>query len=160
MCHSPNVNEIEGKTLIQLGNVHILCMGETWAHVSVYWQQDDYQLWANCFMLLESSSDRGPQSFKATPPPAIITSALTTRPWPVRQTRTGTSRMVSHTRHNNEPTLSRNDSPLGWLHMALMHRYIIFVWRNHEHISPCTGSRVITSYERIVLCCWNPVARS
>ena len=34
---------------------------------------------------LEPGLDRGPQSLKATPPPAIVPSVLTTRPWPVRQ---------------------------------------------------------------------------
>ena len=53
--------------------------------------------------VLEHSFDRGPQGLKATPPPATMPIVLTTRPWPVRQKRTGTSRMVSHTRHNNEP---------------------------------------------------------
>ena len=35
--------------------------------------------------LLESSSDCGPQSLKATPPPAIMPSVLITRSWHVRQ---------------------------------------------------------------------------
>ena len=29
---------------------------------------------------------------------------------------------------------------------------IIFIWRKHENMSPCTGNRVITSYERIASC--------
>ena len=54
--------------------------------------------------VLEPSFDRGLQSFKATPPPAIMPRVLTTRPWPVRQKCTGT---ISHTRWNNGLTLSR-----------------------------------------------------
>ena len=33
--------------------------------------------------------------------------------------RIGTSRVVSHTQHNSEPILGRNDSPLGCLHLTL-----------------------------------------
>ena len=57
-------------------------------------------------------SNAGLKSVKATPPPAIMQSALITRPWPVHQKPTGISRMVSHTRHKSEPTLSNNDFPL------------------------------------------------
>ena len=36
-----------------------------------------------------------------------------------------------------------------WLqHLALAYRYY-FVWRKHENMSPCTGSRANTNYERI-----------
>ena len=51
---------------------------------------------------------------------------------------------LSHIRHNKEPTLSRNDSPLGCLHLALSYIYLFMF--------PCTGSRVITSYERTASC--------
>ena len=34
-------------------------------------------------------------------------------------------------------------------HMATMMTDIVVVWRKHENTYPCTGSRVITSYERI-----------
>ena len=67
--------------------------------------------------------DRGSQSFKATPPPANIPSSLATRLRPVCQKRTSTSHMVPHTWHNNEPTLSRNDSSLGCLNPVLVYRY-------------------------------------
>ena len=46
-----------------------------------------------------------------------------------------TSRMVSHTPHNNEPTLCRNDYPLGWLHLALACRYWICMAETWEHVS-------------------------
>ena len=49
---------------------------------------------------------------------------------------------------NSELILSRNNSPLDCLHLALAHRYH-FVWRRHENMSLCTGSRVISNYERI-----------
>ena len=35
--------------------------------------------------VLDTSLERGPQSLKVTPPPAIMPSVLTTRAWPVRQ---------------------------------------------------------------------------
>ena len=55
---------------------------------------------------------------------------------------------VSDIEHNSELILSRNNSPLDCLHLALVYRYY-FVWRRHENMSPCTGSRVISNYERI-----------
>ena len=30
--------------------VTLFGMGDTWDHVSMHWQQGNYQLWANCFM--------------------------------------------------------------------------------------------------------------
>ena len=85
--------------------------------------------------MLEPNSDRGPQSLKATWPLAIIPSVLTTRPWPIRQKWTGTSRMVPHTRHNNKPTLSRNHSPLGCLHLALAYWYYFCMEDTLDHVS-------------------------
>ena len=85
--------------------------------------------------VLEPSAERGPQSLKATPQTAIMPYVLTTRPWPARLKRTGTSHMVSHTRHNNEPTLSRNDSPQGCLHLTLAYRYYFYLEEAWEHIS-------------------------
>ena len=73
--------------------------------------------------VLDAIFERGPQSLNATTPSTIVPSALTTRPCPVRLKRTGTSPMVSHTQHNGEPILGRNNSPLGWLHLALAYRY-------------------------------------
>ena len=73
--------------------------------------------------VLDANFERGPQSLKTTPPPGILPGVLTIQPWTVRQKRTDTSRMVSHSRHNSEPTLSRNDSPLGCLHPTLAYRY-------------------------------------
>ena len=87
------------------------------------------------------------QSLKATPPPAIVPRVLTIRPWPVRQKRMGSSRMVSHTRHSSELILGRNDSPQSCLHLPLTCRYFC-TWETWEQ-SPCDGSRVNTSFERI-----------
>ena len=58
--------------------------------------------------VLEPSNEHGSPSLKATgnSTARYYADCLTTRPWPVRQKRTGTSRMVSHIRHNNEPNLS------------------------------------------------------
>ena len=74
------------------------------------------------------------------PPPTIVYNAITTRPWPTRLKEIGISWMTSHTEHNSESILSRNDSPLDCLHLALACRYY-FVWRRHENMSPRTGSR-------------------
>ena len=82
----------------------------------------------------------------------IMLIVLTTRPWPVRKkNRTGTSRMVSHTRHNNEPTLSRTDSPPDCLHMTLAYRYYFCMEETWEHFF-VHWYRVITCYERIASC--------
>ena len=89
--------------------------------------------------------------------PAIRPWVLVTTPWPVGHKRTGTSCMVSHTWHSNEPTLGRNDSAPGCLHLAMAYRYYFFAWRKHENMFLCTGSRVINSCERICFMCWNPV---
>ena len=118
-------------------------MEETW-HVSVYWQQGNYELWANCSMCFNQDLHTG-VSIKTTPPPAIMPGFLTTRSWPVRQKkRAGTSRKVLHTRQNNEPSLSRNNSPLTCLHLALAYRYH-FVWRKYGNMYPCTNCFM----------CWN-----
>ena len=107
--------------------------------------------------VLELSSDCGPQSFKATPPPSIMPSVITTRTWPARQKRSGTSRMVSHSRHNNEPTLSRNDSALGCLHLALAYRYYFCMEETWDHVSVHWKQG---NYQLGANCfmCWNPVA--
>ena len=85
----------------------------------------------------------------ATPlAPTIVASVLTTQPWPIRQKRISTSWSASHIGYNSESILSRNDTPLGYLHLALAYRYH-FVWRKREDISLCTDSKVNTNYERI-----------
>ena len=106
--------------------------------------------------VLVPSLDRR-QRLKATPPPAIMPNVLTTSSSPVRQKRTGTSHMVSYTRHNNEQTLSRNDSLLGCLHLALAHRYYFCVEEIWEHVFVhCKQS----SYQSWANCfvCWNLVS--
>ena len=85
--------------------------------------------------VLDVSFERGPRSLKSTPPPAIMPSVLTTRPRPICQKRTGTSRMVSHFRHNSKPTLSRNDSSLGCLHQALAYKYYFGMTETRPHVS-------------------------
>ena len=41
-------------------------------HISVYWEQDKFH--NQLLHVLDASFERGPQSFKATPPPAIVPS--------------------------------------------------------------------------------------
>ena len=130
-------------------------MEETWDHVSVHWQQGNYQLWANCVMYWNPVSIAGSHSLKATPPPTIMLGVLTTRPWPVRQKRTGTSRMVSHTRHDNGPTLSMNDSPLVRLHLALAYKYHFCEVRRASH---CHSPQ--TTYSLKSTCCVIPAKYS
>ena len=60
---------------------------------------------------------------QATVPPAAVPGVPTTRPWPIRQKRIGTNRMLSNTRHNSELILDRDDSPLGCFHLAMT-----YVW--------------------------------
>ena len=62
--------------------------------------------------------------------------------------RMGTSWVLSHIGHNYESILDGNGFPLGTLYLALAYRYYL-VWRRHEKMSLCTGSRVNTNYERI-----------
>ena len=72
---------------------------------------------------------------------------------PIRQKHISTSWAVSHIGYNSESILDRNASPLDCLQEALAYRNH-FVWRKHENMSPCTGSRVKTNYERIALWGW------
>ena len=46
-------------------------------------------------------------SLKATPPPAIMPSVVTTGPWPVHYKRSDTSRMVSHTHPAQQQSLQQ-----------------------------------------------------
>ena len=41
------------------------------------------------------------------------------------------------------------------LHGLFLQTETIFVWSKHKNMSPCTGSRVITSFERIASCAGN-----
>ena len=62
----------------------------------------------------------------------------------------GTGTMSSDMQHNSDLIMGRNDSQLGCLHLALPCRYYLpLLWRNHKNISPCSGIRVYTDYERI-----------
>ena len=75
-----------------------------------------------------------PQSPKATPPPTIGPNVLTTRSWPNRQKRIGTSCMVSHTRHISNPILDRNESPLEWIWIyEYIYVYINTISRKFHH---------------------------
>ena len=75
-------------------------------------------------------------------------------PWSIRKKNTiGTNCMVSHTLHNSEWILGRNNSPMRCYHLPLAYKnYFCMVWRKHVNISPCTGRRVNTNYERIASC--------
>ena len=141
-------------------SIYHFCMGETGEIVSLHWQQSKCQLWVNCFMcLMNASFERGPQSLEATPPHAIIPSVLTIPPLPVRQKWTGTSHTVPHTRHNSEPALSRSDSPLGCLHLALSYRYHVCVEETWEHVPV---HRQQSKYQLWANCfmCWMPVSNA
>ena len=56
-----------------------------------------------------------PESQSHILPPTDVASVLTTRPWPIPQKWIGTSCMVSHTGHNNEPADSHDDV-IKWKH--------------------------------------------
>ena len=70
----------------------------------------------------------------ATPQPITVSSVPTTRPWPIRQKRIGTSRMISVTRHSSESGLGRKDSPLGCLHLAYTYTRDSFVVGLHSQV--------------------------
>ena len=78
------------------------------------------------------------------------------RLWPVCQKRTGNSRIASHTRHSNEPTLSRNDSPLGCLHLELAFRYYFCMEETWEHVSGHWQQGNDHLWANWITC-WNPV---
>ena len=65
---------------------------------------------------------------QATPRPTAGSSVLETQPWPIRQKRIGTSRMVhvGITHPAQQSILGRNDSPLGHLYLALAYRYFFY----------------------------------
>ena len=46
--------------------------------------------------------------------------------------------MVTHMSKKNQ---GRDDSPLGWLYLALVSKYYV-AWGRYENLSLCTGSRV------------------
>ena len=67
------------------------------------------------------------------------------------------SRMVSPPRHKNEPTVSRNDSPLGRLHLVLAYRYNFCIEEIWKHVSAQWQQ---DNYQLWANCfmCWKPVA--
>ena len=79
-----------------------------------------------------------------------------TRPRPTCLKWIGTNWMISHTQHNSEPTQSRNDSPLGCLHLALAFRYNYCMEESWEHVF---GHWQLGKYQLWVKCfmCWIPV---
>ena len=84
--------------------------------------------------------------------PTVVASVLTTQPWPIRQN--GLAPAERYHVHSCVHWLQqRVDSgqelfSTGLLIPGTGCRYY-FVWRKHENMSPCTGSRVNTSYGRI-----------
>ena len=78
-----------------------------------------YEWIASCAGTRFRSQASGPQCNSA-----IMSSVLTTRPWLVRQKRTGTSCMVSHTRHNNR----------RWFHWNLCVKHYWRDSRNYLHV--------------------------
>ena len=98
-------------------------MEETWDYVSVHWQQGNYQLWANCFMCWNPVAIAGIRVSRQHRHPLLCQVS-----WPLGHDLSAQNGLalvvkVSHTRHNNEPTLSKNDSPLGCLYLALAYRF-------------------------------------
>ena len=78
---------------------------------------------SECTHVLDVSIESRPLYSEATPPPTIVSSVLTTRSWPIRKKRIGTSSLVSDTRHSSEPTFGRRDSLVGCIHLAMTQRY-------------------------------------
>ena len=102
------------------------------------------------FHVLDAISERGPQSLKATPPPTIMLSVLIIRPRPVRQS--GPAPAMWY--HTSDTTASHlwAGTILHWAastwHWLI---YILFMWRKHENMLPCTGS-INASYKWIASC--------
>ena len=69
---------------------------------------------------MDTSSE--PRS-EASLPPTTVSSILSTRQWPIRQKRIGTSHLVLDTWHSSQCTVGRKDSPLGCSHQAMTYRY-------------------------------------
>ena len=86
-------------------------------------------------------------------PLIAVSNVLTIRPWPIRQTRIGTSRIGSHTRHNSEKILGGNNSPLGCVHLALANRYWFCMEKTREHVS-VHRRRVNINYARTASRAW------
>ena len=96
------------------------CMKETWEAVSVHWQQGNYRLWVKCFMCWMPASNAGLRVSRQLRHPLSYRFSQPLGHDPSIKKRTSTSRMVSYTRHNGEPTLGRNVSPPGCIHLALL----------------------------------------
>ena len=126
-----------------------LCMKETWEHVSVYWQQVKYQLWANCFMCWMPVLNPGLYTLRQ-PSRQLLCRAS----WPLSHDpsakRIGITCKVSDTRYSTEPIIGRQ--PIS--HRAVDTWYwrmaVIFVWRRYENMFSCPGIRVNSHYEQIV----------
>ena len=101
-----------------------------------------------CTHVLDVSIESRALYSDATPPPTIVSSVLTTRSWPIRKKRIGTSSLVSDTRHSSEHTFGRRDSLVGCIHLAMTQRYPFCM---EEKMKTCrraltTGSIPIMSY--------------
>ena len=73
-------------------------------------------------------------------PPTAVTSVLSIRSWPIRQTWVGTSWMVSHTRSQQRDNSTRNDSQaafLGCLLLAQLRRYYFVRTRIMFYVNIC-----------------------
>ena len=81
------------------------------------------QLWVICYMCLMSGSNTDPWVSQATLLPPFMLSILHHRSWLIRGKRIGISRVIIHTRHNSEPILDKNHSPLDYLYLVSACRY-------------------------------------
>ena len=99
--HHPNsMGSLHVKTKIVNS---LLCIKETWKYASVHWLQGKCQLWANCFMCWMPAANLGPLTWETLIRHSLLWAAcLTSRPWPIRQKRIGTSRTVQNPAQSNE----------------------------------------------------------
>ena len=72
------------------------------------------------------------ESQKHILPLTTVTSVLTTQPWSIHQNQIAASSLVSHTGQNSESFVDRNNSRLGWLHLALAYRYYFCMEETYE----------------------------
>ena len=86
--------------------IYNFCMEETWEHVSVHWQQGNYQLWVNyfwTFMCWIPDSNVGASILRQLLPPTIMPSVQPIQPWPTR--RNGLALAIWH--HTSSTILSQ-----------------------------------------------------
>ena len=109
----------------------LLCMEETWQHVSVHSKQGKWKVWANCLMKWRLFSSRGLRISETT----FFTqggdqranhSAMNHRK------QSNSSWMVSHIDHISDSIQGCNDSLLDCLYLAWAYRYP-FVWRRNKN---------------------------